>query len=62
MIELHTWMTDNGFKARQAVEETGLEYGLKPINLRHKEQFVADVLKLSPVHQTPALVSSDGPG
>ncbi len=62
MIELHTWMTDNGFKARQAVEETGLEYVLKPINLRHKEQFGAEFLKLSPVHQIPALVDSDGPG
>jgi GSH-dependent disulfide-bond oxidoreductase len=62
MIELHTWMTDNGFKARQMVEETGVEYTLKPINLRNKEQFDPDFLKLAPVHQIPALVDSDGPG
>ena len=39
MLELYTWMTDNGYKARQMVEETGIEYDLKPINLRNKEQF-----------------------
>lgn len=62
MIELYTWMTDNGFKARQAVEESGLEYVLKPINLRNKEQHSPEFLKLAPVHQIPALVDTDGPG
>jgi GST-like protein len=62
MIELYTWMTDNGFKARQMVEETGSDYTLKPINLRNKEQFGDEFMKLAPVHQIPALVDSDGPG
>lgn len=62
MIELHTWMTDNGFKARQMVEETGVDYALKQINLRNKEQFDPEFLKLAPVHQIPALVDTDGPG
>ena len=39
MFELHTWMTDNGYKARQMAEESGLEYELKPVNIREKEQF-----------------------
>ena len=48
MIELYTWMTDNGYKARQAMEESGLPYTLKPVNLTKKEQFAPDYLKLSP--------------
>lgn len=62
MIELYTWMTDNGFKARQMVEETGVDYTLKPINLRNKEQHDPEYLKLAPVHQIPALIDTDGPG
>ncbi len=38
MIDLYTWTTDNGFKARQCAEESGLEYTLKPVNLRKKAQ------------------------
>lgn len=62
MLELYTWMTDNGYKARQMVEETGIEYDLKPINLRNKEQFDEEYLKISPGHKIPAIVDPDGPG
>ncbi|MGE0627718.1 MAG: glutathione S-transferase family protein [Hyphomicrobiaceae bacterium] len=62
MIELYTWMTDNGYKARQAAEESGLPYELKPVNIRNREQFAPDFLKLSPGHKIPALVDTDGPG
>lgn len=62
MIELYTWTTDNGFKARQAMEESGLPYTLKPVNLRERKQFEPEFLKLSPGHKIPALVDSDGPG
>jgi len=61
MIELYTWTTDNGFKARQAMEESGLPYTLKPVNLRERKQFEPEFLKLSPGHKIPALVDSDGP-
>ncbi len=62
MIELYTWMTDNGYKSRHMVEETGVEYALKPVNLREKEQFKPEFLKLSPGHKIPALIDTDGPG
>ena len=62
MLELYTWMTDNGYKARQMVEETGVEYDLKPINLRNKEQFDPEYLKISPGHKIPAIIDPDGPG
>lgn len=62
MYDLYTWMTDNGYKARHMAEEAGLPYALKPVNLREREQFKPEFLKLSPGHKIPALVDHDGPG
>lgn len=62
MIELYTWMTDNGYKARHMAEESGLSYDLKPVNLQKKEQFSPEHLKISPGHKIPALIDDDGPG
>jgi len=62
MIELYTWMTDNGYKARQMAEESGLAYELKPVNLQKKEQFSPEHLKISPGHKILALIDTDGPG
>ncbi len=62
MIDLYTWTTDNGYKARQGAEESGLEYTLKPVNLREKAQFDPEYLKISPGHKIPAIVDHDGPG
>ena len=61
MIELYTWMTDNGYKARQMAEESGLPYELIPVNIRKKEQFSESHLKISPGHKIPALIDTDGP-
>lgn len=62
MIDLYFWTTDNGYKARHGMEESGLPHRLKPINLRAKEQFSPDYLKISPGHKIPGLVDDDGPG
>jgi GST-like protein len=62
MIDLYFWTTDNGYKARQGIEETGLPHRLKPVNLRQREQFAPEFLKISPGHKIPALVDDDGPG
>ena len=62
MIDLYFWTTDNGYKARQGMEESGLPHRLKPVNIRAKEQFQPDYLKISPGHKIPALVDHDGPG
>ena len=62
MFELYTWMTDNGYKARQMAEESGLEYELKPVNIREKQQFEPEFLKISPGHKIPAIIDHDGPG
>jgi GST-like protein len=62
VIDLYLWTTDNGFKARQAIEETGLPHRLRPISLRKKEQFSPEFMKISPGHKIPALADDDGPG
>ena len=62
MIDLYFWTTDNGYKARQMVEETGLDYAIKPVNLREQAQFDPDFMKISPGHKIPAIVDPDGPG
>jgi GSH-dependent disulfide-bond oxidoreductase len=62
MIDLYTWTTDNGYKGRQAMEESGLPYKLHPVNLPKREQFSPEFMKLSPGHKIPAIVDSEGPG
>lgn len=62
MIDLYTWMTDNGYKGRQAMEESGLPYKLHPVNLPKREQFAPEFLKISPGHKIPAIIDHDGPG
>jgi GST-like protein len=62
MIEIYYWLTDNGRKALQIIEETGLPHKKVPVNLTKREQFQPDYLALSPGHKIPALVDDDGPG
>jgi GSH-dependent disulfide-bond oxidoreductase len=62
MIDLYFWTTDNGYKARMGAEESGLAYTIKPINIRNREQFAPEYLKISPGHKIPAIVDHDGPG
>ena len=62
MIDCYTWMTDNGYKARMILEETGLEHKIHPINLREKAQMTPEFMKISPGHKIPAIVDNNGPG
>ena len=62
MIDLYFWTTDNGYKARMAMEESGLAHRIKPINIRERQQFAPEYLKISPGHKIPALVDDNGPG
>jgi len=62
VIELYFWTTDNGRKALQAAEESGLPYQRKPVNLQKREQFNPDFMKISPGHKIPAMVDDNGPG
>ena len=61
MIELHTWNTPNGRKISVALEEMGLPYSVRPVNISKKEQFQPDFLKISPNNRIPAIIDPEGP-
>ena len=62
MIELHTWNTPNGRKISVALEEMGLPYTVKVVDITKDQQFRPDFLAISPNNRIPALVDPDGPG
>jgi GST-like protein len=56
MIDLYYWTTPNGHKITLFLEEAGLPYTLKPINIGKGEQFDPAFLKISPNNRIPAIV------
>ena len=62
MLDLYFWTTNNGYRARTMVEETGLPYNLHPVSLPKLEQLSEDYKKLHIGHKIPVLVDSEGPG
>jgi len=62
MITLYAWSTSNGRKATVTIEETGLPYELRPVNITKGEQLKPEYLKISPNHTIPASVDNDAPG
>ena len=61
-IELYYWPTPNGFKVTIMLEECGLPYEIKPININTGEQFAPSFLKIAPNNRMPAIVDPNGPG
>lgn len=61
MIDLFYWPTPNGWKISIMLEETGLPYTLKPIDIGAGDQFQADFLAISPNARMPAIVDHDTP-
>ncbi|AYG95885.1 glutathione S-transferase family protein [Brevundimonas naejangsanensis] len=61
-IELWYWPTPNGWKISIALEEMGLPYVLRPVNIGAGEQFVPAFQAISPNGRMPAIVDPDGPG
>jgi GST-like protein len=56
MIELHYWPTPNGHKITMFLEETGLAYQIRPVNIGRGEQFRPEFLAISPNNRMPAIV------
>jgi GST-like protein len=56
MIDLYYWTTPNGHKITLFLEEAGLEYRIKPINIGKGEQFEPAFLEVSPNNRIPAIV------
>jgi len=61
-IELYYWPTPNGHKISIMLEELGVPYEVKYVNIGRGEQFESDFLKISPNNRMPAIVDPDGPG
>lgn len=59
MIDLYTWTTPNGRKISIALEEMGITYTVKTINIGEDEQFNPDFLVISPNNKIPAIVDTD---
>ena len=55
-IDLYYWPTPNGHKITLFLEEAGLPYQIKPINIGAGEQFHPDFLKIGPNNRMPVIV------
>ncbi len=61
MIELYLWPTPNGIKITIMLEECGLPYEVKYVNIGKGDQFEPEFLKISPNNRMPAIVDTRGP-
>ena len=62
MIELYGMGSPNVVKIYIALEELGLPYNVRPVDVFTGKQFDADFLKLNPMAKVPVITDSDGPG
>jgi len=61
-IELFYWPTPNGWKISIMLEECGLPYVVRPVDISKGEQFAPRFLAISPNNRIPAIVDPGGPG
>ena len=59
MIDLYTWTTPNGRKISILLEELGVEYTARSINITEDEQHDPKFLKISPNNTIPDIVDQD---
>jgi len=65
MIDLYYWTTPNGHKITIFLEETGLPYKIKLVNIGRGDQFALEFLAISLNNRIPVIVdheSADGKG
>jgi GSH-dependent disulfide-bond oxidoreductase len=62
MLDLYTAATPNGHKVSIALEEMGLPYTLKPLDLSRNEQTTPAFLAINPNGRIPAIVDHDANG
>lgn len=61
-IELYYWPTPNGHKITIMLEECGLPYKIKVVNIMQGQQFEPSFLAIAPNNRMPAIIDPDGPG
>ena len=60
-IELYYWPTPNGWKITIMLEELGVPYEVKYVNIGKGEQFEPSFLEIAPNNRMPAIVDPEGP-
>ena len=59
MIDVYFWPTGNGKKVIILLEEAGMPYRIKPVNIGKGDQFEPDFLKIAPNNRMPAIVDDE---
>ena len=59
MIELYYWPTPNGHKITLFLEEAGLPYTIKPVDIGKGDQFQPEFLAFSPNNKMPAIIDRE---
>jgi GSH-dependent disulfide-bond oxidoreductase len=62
VIDLYYWPTPNGWKVSIMLEEAGIPYNVKYVNIGAGDQFKPDFLKISPNNRMPAIVDNEPMG
>jgi GSH-dependent disulfide-bond oxidoreductase len=60
-VELHYWPTPNGWKITIMLEECGLPYEVKYVDIAKGDQFKPEFLAFSPNNRMPAIIDPEGP-
>lgn len=55
------WATPNSQRVSITLEELGLPYEVRPVNIRAREQFAPEIVALNPYGKIPILVEKDAP-
>ena len=62
MIDLYYWTTPNGHKITMFLEEAGVPYTIKPVNISKGDQFKPEFLAIAPNNRIPAIVDHEPKG
>lgn len=60
-IQAYFWPTPNGHKVTIALEEMGLPYEIRPVNIGRGDQFTPEFEAISPNNRMPGIVDPEGP-
>lgn len=58
MIDLYYWPTPNGHKVTMFLEEAGLDYEIRPVDISAGDQFKPEFLAFSPNNRMPAIIDT----
>jgi GST-like protein len=61
-FELHYWPTPNGWKITVLLEELGVPYNIRYVDIGKGDQFKPEFLAIAPNNRMPALTDPQGPG